>query len=103
MTYANRTKLTDSTGTVVNPATDDTVMLLRRIVKLLESQAVVDYANRQKVNVEVMPTVAVTGTFFQASQPTTITSNGGNDPRYQFMDAARLTYDNGIRSHLSFT
>jgi hypothetical protein len=102
MTYLNRTKLTDDTGVVVNPASDDTVILLRRIVKLLESNAVVDVNNRQKVAVEVMPTTTVTGTV-TVSTITSVGQLAGVDSRFQIIDWARQAYNSGIRSNLVFT
>jgi len=39
----------DTTNTTINPATDETIMYLRRMVKLMESQATVDAFNRQRV------------------------------------------------------
>ena len=42
----------DTTNTMINPSTDDSLLYLRRIVKLLESQATVDVANRQRVTVD---------------------------------------------------
>ena len=86
-------------GTQIDTASEDAVIYLRRMVKLLESLATVDYANRQKVIVEGMPTTAVTMT------STTITGisglNYGMDVRQQYIDAARLTYAAGIRANIT--
>jgi len=56
--------LKDTTGTQINPASDDANTYLRRIVKLMESQAVVDAASRQRVNIDSFGTNTslVTGT-----------------------------------------
>lgn len=118
-----------STGNVVSPVSQTTqseeAILLRRIVKLLESNAVVDINGRQRINIE-----SIAGTTLGASV-TGLSSGAGvacvNDPtanaprpspgttywqpvwigpvdqRFQIIDAARLTYDQAIRSHLSFT
>lgn len=102
MSYINRISVNDSTGVVVNPATDDTVILLRRIVKLLESNAVVDVSNRQRVTVEVMPTTTVTGTVTVGSI-TSVNQLAGVDSRFQIIDWARQAYNSGIRSNLNFT
>jgi hypothetical protein len=77
-------------------ATDESVILLRRIAKLLEPIATQDANNRQRVAVEAMPTVAV-------STVSNLATYGGIDPRYQFTDAARLTYAEGIRTNLQFS
>lgn len=102
MSYFEQTKLTDNTGSVINPATDEGVMLLRRLVKLLESNATVDYANRQKIIVEGMPTTNVTLTS-NAVSVGNIVSNGGVDPRYEFIDMARIAYGTNIRNNLIFS
>lgn len=109
MAYFDRTKLTDSTGVLVNPASDDTVILLRRIVKLLESNAVVDAANRQRITIDsIGPATAVTNTIPVSGTVTvsSITSVGqlaGVDSRFQIIDWARQAYNSGIRSNLVFT
>jgi len=41
--------LLDKTNTQINPVQDDTVVLLRRLVKIMESQATVDFYSRQRV------------------------------------------------------
>jgi hypothetical protein len=79
-------------------ATDESLVLLRRIVKLLESNAVVDAANRQRVTVEVIPTTNVVGTV-AVSNLATIAGHG----LQQFVDVARNAYANGIRSKLNFS
>ena len=60
-----------------------------------------DYANRQKIIVE--GAVITSGTITTVGSLSNIVANGGVDPRYQFMDAARLAYADGIRNNLSFT
>jgi hypothetical protein len=94
MSYFEKTKVTDSTGTLVNPATEESVLLLRRIVKQLEASATQDSANRQIVSV-------ATGALSTLSTVTTLNQFNGVDPRYLFMDTARNAYANGIRSKLT--
>ena len=110
----------DTTNTQVNPATDDSVIYLRRIVKLMESQAVVDAASRQRVNVDSFGTntALLTGTGTGAGTPRfTVASDsslasvaaltniisvaGQNQQMYQ--DVARNTYANSIRQNLAFS
>ncbi len=110
----------------VNPATEDSVIYLRRIVKLMESQAVVDAASRQKVNVDSFGTntTLLTGVGTGAGTPRiTIASDsamalvasaavigsltnvatiaGQNQQMYQ--DVARNAFANSIRSKLTFS
>lgn len=74
-----------------NAASDESVILLRRIAKLLEPMATQDSNNRQKVNVETVG-VALT------TNPTTFASV---DTRYMITDWARVAYNTGIRAKLT--
>ena len=74
-----------------NAASDESVILLRRIAKLLEPLATQDSNNRQKVNVETVG-VAIT------TNPTTM---GSVDTRYMIADWARTAYATGIRAKLT--
>lgn len=83
MAYFEQTKLTDSSGNVINPAeqqvlytvsppndsagpvvrtaagsVDDQITLLRRIVKLLESTAATDPQQRQRITLDAVSTGA---------------------------------------------
>jgi hypothetical protein len=77
----------------INVASEESLMLLKRIVKLLESNATVDFANRQRVVVDVAPSTAVT----LASLPV------ANQFTYEAMDRARQSYALGIRNNLQWT
>lgn len=110
MSFFEQTKITDSSGNLVNPVQDETILLLRRMVKLLESNATVDVANRQRISLDAAPatvTVSVSNTPSTTVSSGTITvggitANGGVDPRYQFVDTARIAYL-GIRNNLLFS
>ena len=113
--------LKDVTNITINPATDDSVILLRRMVKIMESQATVDAQNRQKINIDAMGTagsattsnitvpVTLSGspTVTLSSQAVTLTStavttlNGQNQQMFQ--DPARMAYAVGIRNNLTFS
>jgi len=87
-----------ATGLPMTPAYDSTVeslnesvILLRRIVKLLEPLATQDSANRQRVTVESVPTTLTTN-------PTTFASV---DARFPIVDWARTAYATGIRAKLT--
>ena len=81
-----------------NLATDDTVILLRRIVKLMEASANVDAGNRQRVTVD-----SITGGSFLStvSSVTNVAAMAGLDQR-QFHDMARTAYNTGVRAQLNF-
>jgi len=139
MAYFEAANLRDSDGNIINPAKeqplyinepasntaaqvvrilpssiDDQLILLRRIVKLLESQAAVDPQQRQRITVDsftagvALPTVTtVTGvtTVTTVTTVSTVTNiaalNGWN--QQMFSDPARNAYNTGIRAQLTFT
>lgn len=113
----------DSPGTVVRTAAgsvDDQIILLRRIVKLLESQAATDPQQRQRTTVDAisagvtLPTVTTVTGVTTVSTVTTVTgvttvstvSNmttlAGYDQRL-YSDWARTAYNTGIRQSLIFS
>ncbi len=96
--------LKDTTSTQINPATDDSLTYLRRIVRQIDSLAVVDSAQRQKVTVEgatiTSGTITTVTTVTTAASVTNLVALGGVDGRYLFIDTARNAYANGIRSNL---
>lgn len=110
---ASAVGIKDTTNTQVNPATEDSNVYLRRIIKLMESQATVDGANRQRVTVDAMTgaltlaTVTTVGTVssITAGTITTVgnmTTLAGYDQR-QYIDGARNAYANSIRQNLIFS
>lgn len=87
-----------ATGLPMTPAYDSTVeslnesvILLRRIVKLLEPSGTQDAAQRQRVTIGSIETGISIGSY------------GGPDPRFQIMDWAKTNYNTGIRSNLIFS
>lgn len=99
----------DTTNTQVNPATDDSIVYLRRIVKLMESQAVVDSANRQRVTIDSITgsLTLTTLTGITNALPAGTNLMGGvtidGQGRQQFTEIARQAYNSGIRSNLIFS
>lgn len=120
MAYAETTKVKDSTGNLINPAQDEQVILLRRIIKLIESQSATDSANRQRMTLDniaagvTLPALTTVTTVTTVSAVTAITNAlpagtnqigsvniSGADQR-QFIDISRTNYNTGIRSKLTF-
>lgn len=103
----------NSSGEKINPATEETVLLLKRLVRILDSVATVDVQNRQRVVVESAAQTSITIAAAQTLATLTTVTNavpvgnvatmGGVDPRFEFMELARISYSNGIRSKLSFS
>lgn len=86
----------NTSGATINPATEETVLLLRRMVKLMEPIAVQDSQQRQRVVVEAIANMT---TLTNLGNIGTI---GSVDPRFQFIDAARNAFANGIRQNLTY-
>jgi hypothetical protein len=82
---------------IVGNQTDDLLRMLSRIVKLLESNAVVDAAQRQRVVIDAGTLTTVT-TVTALSNAIAI---AGMD-REQHINVAKNTYANSIRSKLEF-
>jgi hypothetical protein len=89
--------LLNISGDTINPATEEALILLRRMVKLMEPLSVQDTQQRQRVAVE---TIANMNTL---SILTNMTGFGGVDGRFHFMEVARISYSNGIRNNLNFS
>lgn len=112
MAYFEQTNITNEKGVIVSPATEESIILLRRMVKLLESQNATDIGNRQRVTIDAITgsltlgTVsAVTGITNALPAGTNTIGNvnlGGADQR-QFIDVSRTNYNTGIRSKLTFS
>jgi hypothetical protein len=87
-----------ATNLEINLATEEAITLLRRMVKLLESNSVTDIGNRQRVTVDVMPTVAVT-----LSSTTISALPIANQFYWEQVDRARQSYALGIRANLAWS
>jgi hypothetical protein len=101
------TPATEETLTILKDQND----LLRRIIQVVNPLATQDSAQRQRIivengtvgsNVPVAIQSAV-ATLTTVASVTNILANGGVDPKFQFIDAARLTYAQGIRRNLQFS
>lgn len=97
---------------------EESLWLLRRMVKLMESNGTVDILNRQKVIVDAIPTIygGYTVPAGMASVPTgnAPTMNGATsyflqtwagpvDPRWTNIEQAKINYNTGVRNNLSFS
>lgn len=93
----------------LTPASEESIQYLKKIVQLLTPSSIQDSAQRQRIAVEIMPTTTVTGTVTSnigtgtLAAVTTVNQFAGVDIRFQFTDAARLTYAQGIRRNLQFS
>lgn len=117
--------LLNESGVRIHPVEDETVVLLRRIAKLLEASATADSKQRQRIVIDAVqsstsggltevsaavPVIATlqTGTAYAGAMRVGYGPNGAAladlvDSRYPIMDAARNAYANSIRTRLSFS
>ncbi len=111
--------LKDSLDHRINPVSEDAIILLRRLVKLMESQATVDTANRQRVTVDAWGTSVLTGVGTSTSVPrvvlatdstvgtvtsvTNVVTIGSYPANQMFADVAHGVYANAIRRNLVFS
>jgi hypothetical protein len=109
-------KIEDASGNLINPAQDETLILLRRLVQIASTLATQDSAQRQRISIDAAPAsvtviqgtasslnATVTGTVTANPTNGTITSLSqfaGVDIRYQIVDWARTAYNTGIRANL---
>ena len=86
---------------------DDLIRMLSRLVKILESNAVVDQQQRQRVTIDAITGSLVLGTVSTVTSIATLntvaaqTALAGMD-REMYINIAKNTYANSIRSQLSF-
>jgi len=104
MVAGGAVELNDSNGNNINPAQDESIIYLRRIVKQIDSLAVVDSAQRQKVTIDSITGSLTLGTIstITNSVPTNVGTLASVDTRYFLIDTARNTYAAGIRNNLSW-
>lgn len=83
----------------MNPSTDESVVLLRRLVQLLTPIGVQDVQQRQRVTVDTI----VGGTVTTVTNLNNLNNFGnGVDAKYLLMDTARNMFANGIRQNLTY-
>jgi len=101
--------LSNPMPTVANQS-DDLLRMLSRLVKILECNAVVDQQQRQRVTIDAITASLVLGTVSTVTNIATLntvntvaaqTSLAGMD-REMYINIAKNTYANSIRSQLSF-
>jgi hypothetical protein len=77
------------------PSTDDSVVLLRRLIQLLTPIGVQDIQQRQRVVVDALTNANV-------NNLTNLNSYQNVDSRFPIIDQARNTFANGIRQNLTY-
>jgi hypothetical protein len=102
MAYLEQTQITNERDVVVNPASEESIVLLRRIAKTLETQSACDPQQRQRVTIDSIAAAQTIATVTTVGSITNLASlNGWN--QQMFADPARHAYNSGIRSQLTFS
>jgi len=86
--------LLDEDGQVINPAQDESVILLRRLLFMAQSLGARDGAGYLRVNISNQDLSLV---------QTNIGTYGGITPTQQLTDWARTAYNTGIRANITFS
>lgn len=113
MAYFEKTQITDTNDVTINPATDESILFLRRLLKVMESQSVVDVGGRQRVTVDTLPAIptganVIGAVNINAGQTlATVTTVSNITQLFSWnqqilSDPARTAYNTGIRSQLTF-
>jgi hypothetical protein len=99
----------------LNPATDDSIVLLRRILRALEASSNADSSQRQRITLDSISTGLTLGTVSTVSTVTAVTAitnplpvgtnsignfGGYTNNDFQMMNQ-RIMYNTGIRSNIS--
>jgi len=87
-------QVNDSSNTLINPAQDETIILLRRLLQLSQSLSVIDGQQRQRI---VVDGILTTNTALSS------TGYNGVDPRQTFQDMGRNLFAAAIRPNLIFS
>ena len=93
----------------IQDPTEDMLRLLNRLVKVSEALGNVDSSQRQRVAVDTfgaaltITAVTTLGTVTNAVPVGNVATIGGLDPRFNYIDTARMAYETGIRSKLTWS
>lgn len=89
----------DKNNAEVNPASEESLVLLRKMLRVMESNSIVDTYQRQRVVVD--SAVIASGTVTTVSTLSLITTQPVNQ-MYEMMDRSRAAFAIGIRNNMSF-
>jgi len=87
----------------LTPSSDEAVILLRRIAQALIPIATQDANQRQRITLDAISGGLTLSALSTVSTVSNVATLAGVDSRYQFIDAARNAYANGIRQNLTFS
>jgi predicted RNA binding protein with dsRBD fold (UPF0201 family) len=106
MVLERKVKIVDEDNSGINVASEEAIILLRRILKVLESNSVVDSLQRQRVVVDsgaITASIASSQTLTTVTGVTSLAQLSGVDAKWVITDQARNAYANSIRSKLMWS
>lgn len=105
MAFFEKTQITDSNDNVTNVASEDSIVFLRRIAKILENQQAVDPQQRQRITLDSITAGVTLPTVTTVTTVSAVTNIAGLFSWNQqiLADPARTAYNTGIRSALTFS
>jgi hypothetical protein len=101
-TMSSNDKLQIFVDNTFTPASEESLQYLKKIAQLVAPLSTQDTNQRLRISLDAAPSVVTVNNANFANLNANIGGIGGVDPRFQFIDAARLTYAQGIRNNLSF-
>ena len=102
MSYFEKSKLTDSLGTPINPVTEESLTLLRRIFQLLKPLGMVSGAGSNRLSVDINSAQNATlGTVGTVNVINTVNSLAGITTFDLLKAMSRTAYNGGIRSNIN--
>jgi hypothetical protein len=105
MAFFEKTQITDSDDNVTNVASEESIVFLRRIAKILENQQAVDPQQRQRITLDSITAGVTLPTVTTVTTVSAVTNIAGLFSWNQqiLADPARTAYNTGIRSALTFS
>jgi len=105
MAYIEDFNLTDLNGLEINPASEESVAILKKLLIMLAPISTQDTNQRIRITVDSITgalTLATVTTIGTVNTVTTMNQIAGVDARYMLMDNARNMYANSVRPYISF-
>jgi len=110
MSFFEKAKITNASGIPINPATEDSLIMLKRILTLLKPLGQITGGGSNRLSVDVNNVVAFAATVPTVTTVTTVSTvstvsnqtNIAGISAFEMLKAlSRDAYNNGIRSRLS--
>lgn len=102
MAYIENFNLTDVNEIQINPATEESVAILKKLLIMLAPISTQDTNQRMRITVDSITGALTLAAVTTVGTVTTMNQIAGVDARYMLMDNARNMYANSVRPYISF-